>query len=221
MKPLVILVAALSLAFGAAQAAERSVGVTVDGQTIQVPLPEGYCAASGAYIERARSLAVLDESNETVLTLYDCATMAAGGVDMPRYAHLKFPRSARGHTLTMDEVRDAFPDTPSDFATMLDQAVDEKALGKEFSDLSKADVKVEVGGLRPVGEDATGVYLAGVMTVQVNGTPRPLATAVGVSSVKGKIVSFNFYAQGGTVADVAAQLALARSTVRGLGAANR
>jgi hypothetical protein len=221
MKPLVILVAALSLAFGAAQAAERSVGVTVDGQTIQVPLPEGYCAPTGAYVERARSVAALDEANETLLTLYDCATMAAGGVDMPRYAHLKFPRSARGHTLTMDQVRDAFPDAPSDFARLLNEAVDEKALGKEFSDLSKADVKVEVGGLKPVGEDATGVYLAGVMTLQVNGATRPLAAAVGVSSVKGKLVSFNAYAQGGTVPDVAAQLALVRGAVISLGAANR
>ena len=52
MKLLGILVAALSLTIGAAQAAERSVGVTVNGQAIQVPLPEGYCAPSGAYVER-------------------------------------------------------------------------------------------------------------------------------------------------------------------------
>lgn len=220
MKSLGILIAALSLTFGAAQAAERPVTVTVDGQTIQVPIPEGFCVASGVYVERARTVASYDKDNETVLTLYDCDTMAAGGLDMPRYAHLKFPISARGYNVTMDEVREVFPDTPSAFAKMVGEAVDEKALNKEFSDLANADVKVEVG-LKPVGEDATGVYLAGVMTVRIDGAPRPLATAVGVLSVKGKMLSFNFYARGETVKDLARQVAVARGAVTALGAANR
>jgi hypothetical protein len=220
MKSLGILIAALSLTVGAAQAAERSVTVTVDGQTIQVPIPEGYCPASGAYVERARAVAAHDKDNETVLTLYDCAAMAAGGSNMPRYAHLKFPIALRGSSVTMDEVRGAFPDSASEFAKFMDEAVDEKAIGKEFSEVAQADVKVEVGGLKPAGEDATGVFLAGVMTVQIDGTPVPLATAVGVSSVKGKMLSFNFYAQGDTVQILSRQLSVARGTVRAMGAAN-
>lgn len=213
-------VLALSTQALAAEAdTDRVVTVTVDGQTLRVPLPEGLCVSTGPYAAMAKTVADNDNQNVTVLSLDSCADMAAGASRSTRYAHLKFPVSARRQTIGRTEVLETIPVEPSVFARMMQGVIDDGQLAAEFSAMAGKPVSVETG-FRPVGKDDIAVYVVGSAALIVDGEDRPIAMAAAVTSVRGKVLSFNFYGDGATNADVSRRLTEAKTAVAALVAAN-
>jgi hypothetical protein len=210
---------ALALALGAAAQAAEPRSVVVDGQAVRLPVPEGFCLPTGPYEVGARQMAAFDEDNVTLLTLNSCSQMAAKARRMTHYVHVKFPVSARGLTVTMADVHREFPDAPDVFARWFDAIMDEGDLNGDFTQLLGKEA-VFSQGLRPVGEDQTGFYLAGTLTLEAGDERVVMSAASGVTSIRGKVIAFNVYGPGSTPADIAARLREAKGLVRAALAAN-
>lgn len=205
---------------GQAAAAEQTVIVlNVDGQSINFPVPKGLCPATGLYAEVADRVAKLDDVNDTVLTLYSCADMAAQNFDLGNYLIVKAPKGMRGQTLPLATLLDAYRQSPEMFGKAVDEAVDTKELGKDFSEAFEEKITVG-GGIKVAGADAGGIYLVGAIEMQGEERKTVTSLATGVTSVKGKILGINLYGPGGD-GEVAKRLRETKATVAATLAANK
>jgi hypothetical protein len=210
---------ALALSGGQAMAAEPTViDLNVGGQSIRFPVPTGLCPATGPYAKVADKVAKLDEVNDTVLTLYSCADMAAGTFELGNYLIVKTPKGTSGQTIPLSMLLDAYRQAPEMFGEAVDKAVDTKELGKDFSEAF--DEKITVGGgIKVAGADEGGIYLVGSVQMQGGGRTVETSLATGVTAVKGKVLGVNLYGPGGK-GEVAKRLRETKAAVAAMLAAN-
>ena len=211
--------AMMALSLGVAAQAGETVTVDLDGQPTKAPIPEGFCRPTPAYEARARQSAGYDKDNITLLALYRCDQMAAGETRLSPYIHMKFPISTRGMTASIADIHREMPDAPAGFSRWFEAIMTQADLEGDLTRLlgREADFTQAV---RPVGEDETGAYLAGTMSVQVDVGTVTIAAASGWTVLNGRMVAFNVYGYGDKPTDVAAQLRLARLMVTTARAAN-
>lgn len=219
MRVMLGLAVAATLAGGSVKAAEPNIIVLkVSGESIRFPVPKGLCPATGLYAEVADKVAKLDDVNDTLLTLYSCSDMAAKTFDLGNYLIVKAPKSMANQNLPLSTLLDAYRQSPEMFGEAVDQAVDTKELGKDFSEAF--DEKITVGGgIKVAGADAGGIYLVGAIEMEGGGRTTETSLATGVTSVKGKILGINLYGPGGD-GEVAKRLRETKAAVAATLAAN-
>lgn len=189
------------------------------GDEIIVPTPAGYCEATGAFADAAQLAAAGDNQNLTPLTLYNCAEMAAGG-PAQHWAMIKVPKSMMNARATLAELLAAMGSIPdSEMQALIRDPKITDDVSKNLSQVSGAEVKV-ASAIAPVDRDDNGYYMAGTVNMASGQEAVGVAVAVGLTTVKGHIISFNLYGPGQTPAAIRAVLDDARAATKKLRAAN-
>jgi hypothetical protein len=217
MKPLLstaIALFLLSAAPLAAQAAGSQVKVIrVMGDDIRVPVPEGYCEPQGSYRDNAQRAEASDSQNVTFLTFFRCDEMAAGG-DLQHLIYIKAPKPALSARATLKELLDGMGSIPaSDLASALDDDKIRPGVEKDASQVFGTNVQIK-SEIKPAAKDAFGWYMAGTVDYSVAGKNLGLAVAIGMTAVKGHVLSYNTYGPGKDVAAVRATLAQAKAETK-------
>lgn len=212
------LTAALALAVSA-QAAEKIVTVKVDGIDIRIPLPEGMCETPpGPYADVAAMTAAADKYNDTIITVFSCDLIAGKTSDVT-YAIMKRPISVRGLAVERPAVVAEYRKDPAAFKKALNAGANSAAAKEMLDELVPPDTKVSTG-LNPAGADDDGIYVSGVANVQGPTGPSSVAIGMGITSVKGRMLTWNTYATGDTAGVVGNQLRIAKAAVKALVKAN-
>jgi len=186
---------------------------------IRVPLPEGFCEPTGPYIAQAQLIAAADNDNVTVLQLNSCAEMAAGG-RTSHFAVMKAGKKTLTANISLADLLAAMGALPkSAFADLVNGPDVQKKVEDGFGQVSSAKIELK-SDLQPVASDDAAYYLAGLMTGTVGENSGQLALAIAITSVRGHVVSYDFYAPGATARDVANVLQQAKTEVHRLLKAN-
>jgi hypothetical protein len=204
----------------AGSAAAQSVkSIRVMGDDIRVPVPAGWCEPHDQYVDNAQRAAASDPDNVTFLTLFKCAEMEGGG-DLQHLIYIKGPRNALAVRATLPELLKAMGDIPpSDLTAALASDKLDTTAGKNLSQVMGTTVDVQTD-IKPAATDASGWYLAGVVRYSAADKNMGLAVAVGMTAVKGHILSYNYYTPGIDLATVRAALTEAQTSTKGFVAAN-
>ena len=191
-----------------ATASSATVTVRVVGDDIDLPLPAGYCEPTGRYIDLAQIIAAVDKESITLATFYDCAAMAAEEVPK-RYIIVKALRAALMQRITREELLKQLGDIPkSEMTAAIQAATTSEALSKNASEvLGDVDLGAK---MEPADADENGYYMAGVGRFKKDATSYTLAMAVGITSVKGHVLSLSAYQPGETMKTIAETLRQAR-----------
>ena len=210
---------ALILAVGGAAAAEKV--VMVDGVSVRVPLPEGTCEATGIYADFAARAASLDTAHETLLTVMPCAEMngkPAGPNN--RYGVLKWPLGSSAETVPRKDMVAQYRANPAVYDQAAQDGANSPSVQKKAQQFDK-DAKVSVG-LKPVGVDDNGIYLAGVISVSVDPQAPPIfmVASFSVTEVKGRMLLWYAYGPGDTAGAMAEQAAIVKAATGALVKAN-
>lgn len=196
----------------AAQAAEVKV-IRVMGDDIQVPVPDGYCEPQGPYRDNAQRAEASDSQNVTFLTLFRCDEMAAGG-DLQHLIYIKAPKPALAARATLKELLDAMGAIPaSELSAALDDNRIRPGVEKDASQVFGTSVQIQ-SEIKPATKDAFGWYMAGTVDYSVAGRNLGLAVAIGMTAVKGHVLSYNAYGPGKDVTAVRAALAQAKAETK-------
>lgn len=189
------------------------------GDTIIVPLPEGYCTPRGRFEGMAQLTAAADKENLTTATLYRCDDIAADQAPS-RYALIKTPRNMLLVRATRKELLDAMGAVPaSDLAAALDPENLGREASKSATDVLGAETEIGVS-IKPVAADQYGYYLSGIGQASVGGATFKICFAAVMTTIKGHVISYYFYAPGQSLTDIANVLALTKAEVRRLIKAN-
>jgi len=190
------------------------------GDEITVPTPAGYCEPTGPYADAAQVAAAGDSQNVTLLSLYNCAEMAAGAPSQ-HWAFIKAPKSLMSTRATLAQLLEGMGAVPeSDLKAALEDPNINEGVQKELSKVTGADVKV-ASSIVPVDRDANGYYLAGTVQMSAGESNIAAAVAVGFTAVKGHLITYNLYGPGQSPAAVRAVLDVARVETKRIVDANR
>ncbi len=185
--------------------------ISLPGAELQFPLPDGYCLPQGQYDAIAKVTAAADTTNATDLSYDSCAEMKAGQ-DLAHFGMVKTPKEALLQSYSL-------PELVASFKAALGSGELRKALeDPKMLDSAKTDLKSVLGKdptvsatIQPVDVDENGAYLAGTVTVSVDGKADVSAIAAGITVVKTKLVMCYFYAPFHSLADVADVLKAAKA----------
>lgn len=197
----------------------RTTDFNLIGDNIIVPLPAGYCPASGRFEGIAQLTAAADKENLTTASLYLCDDIASDTAPT-RYALVKTPRKLLLVKASRSELlaeMGAIP--PSELGALMNS----ENLGKEASK-SASEVlgaKTEIGvNIQPVAADEYGYYITGTGQGSAGTQTFQVCFAGVLTTIKGHVIAYYFYAPGQTLGDIAAVLALTKAEVRRLIKAN-
>jgi len=162
----------------------------VGGVEVSGPVPEGYCFLEGVDVDVAQLLAASDNDSVTHLTLQNCKPDLAD-ID---YLILKTPKKLLSANVQRETL---FASLRAAFGTpeFKDAIENGGFLTQSAEGLEKTlQMEVEIGGaLKPVGNDSTCSYLAGILDFEAAQVKYKLAVAACITTVANKVVSVNFY----------------------------
>ena len=190
------------------------------GDEITVPTPAGFCEPTGAYADTAQIAAAGDSQNVTLLSLYNCSEMAAEQPSQ-HWAFIKAPKSLMSTRATLAELLEGMGAIPeSDMKVALENPEINEQVQKDVGQVIGRDVKV-VTRIVPVDRDANGYYMAGTVLMSAGETKIAAAVAIGFTSVRGHLITYNLYGPGQSPAAIRAVLDEARATTKRIVDANR
>lgn len=214
--------AVVSLAATPPTAAKPPVTITVRlvGDDLSLPFPEDYCEPTGRYIDLAQLVAAVDKESITLATFYDCAEMVADAVP-ERYIIVKALKSALSQKVPRDELLRELGEVPkSEMSAAVQAAGNDKGISRNASEVLGGDIDLGAK-MEPADADENGYYIAGVGHFKNATTSYALSMTVGITSVKGHVMSLATYLPGQTVRTVAESLKQAKFETRRLVAANQ
>jgi hypothetical protein len=199
--------------------APKTITVRIIGDDIQVPLPPGYCEVTGKYADYAQLAAATDNDNITVLQLDDCAEMAAGG-RVQHFAVIKAIKKALAQRVPRDVFLHAMGAVPpSELSNAITDANLNKRVQDGIANVTSMNVQLETK-IAPIASDDVAYYLGGLVKMQAADTAYQTSVVVALTSVKGHLIGYDFYAPGETARDLAALLAKTKGETRRLLGAN-
>lgn len=197
-----------------------TIPVRLVGDDLALPLPEGYCEPTGRYVDLAQLVAAVDKESITLATFYDCAAMSAEVVPN-RYIIIKAIKSALSQKIPRDELLRQLGEVPkSEMSAAVQAATNDKEISKNASEVLGGDVDLGAK-MQPADADENGYYMAGVGHFKNEATSYTLSMTVGITSVKGHVVSLSAYQPGETLKTVADTLRQAKFETRRLVEANQ
>lgn len=207
---------------GAARAAAQPSTILhfrLAGDEIAVPVPAGYCEPTGVYADRAQLAAAADSQNVTLLSLFNCAEMEAGGAAQ-HFAYIKIPKTVLNARVGLAELLSQLGQVPdSEMADAVSDAKTSSGVANDISAIGGRDVAVH-SAINPVARDDIAYYLAGTLQIKMEGEDIALAVSISMTSVKNHMLTYNFYVPGHDLAAIRMALEQTKTETRRLLAAN-
>jgi hypothetical protein len=200
-----LMIALLSLVAVATQAPASAIAIKIATTELRLTPPESHCVPIGEGAAVAQVMEAADTLNLTLATLVDCRP---GAQPYRSYYLVKTPRGALLSTIQrpelMAQLGPAF------------QAIDLAALQKQVdSGLTTAlgrDLKLDVGSIKPAGQDEVCGYLAGELRMTgADGKPAAVTMAGCMTTVRGKLLTIYHYQPAGSESGLAKHLAVVRA----------
>lgn len=180
-----------------AMAAPASVEFYLRDDQVVAPLPEGWCAPTGRYVDIAEQLFDADPRHIRYLTLFDCAQMQANQ-SVSKAIAIAIPRAMISANITRPELMQAFLTLPGQ-APATTQGTSPRRISLGYD-------------LRVVDLDDYAQYAMGKVSRRNGDGAVEGVQAIATTALKGHVVAYIINAPGGS--DPSALLAALKAQVR-------